>query len=65
MINKFGFRVCSVVGGFIAAAGISLGFFADDIFFLFVSHGILTGKLTGIKLLMSSAVCRLLVRLLL
>ena len=44
LINRFDYRVCSMVGGFIAAAGISLGFFANHIMFLFVTHGILTGK---------------------
>ena len=34
-----------MVGGFIAATGISLGFFANDILFLFFTHGILTGEL--------------------
>ena len=44
MINKFGYRLCSVVGGFIAATGLSLGFFANDILFLFFAHGIFTGE---------------------
>ena len=44
IINKFGYRICSVVGGFLAATGISVGYFANDILFLFFTHGILTGQ---------------------
>ena len=60
IINKFGYRICSMVDGFIAATGLSLGFFATDILFLFFSHGILTGKYrkhsacTKITMLLSS-----------
>lgn len=43
VINTFGYRACSMVGGLIGALGVSAGFFANDILFLFFSHGIVTG----------------------
>ena len=33
-----------MVGGLIGALGVSAGFFANDILFLFFSHGIVTGN---------------------
>lgn len=35
IINKYGYRICSIAGGFIAATAISLGFLADDVIYLF------------------------------
>ncbi|KAL4223987.1 hypothetical protein ACF0H5_017446 [Mactra antiquata] len=47
--NKYGYRACSFIGGIIAALGLSLGYFARHIGFLFFSHGILTGIGLGLN----------------
>ena len=45
IINKWGHRTCTIVGGILASAGIVLSSFATSVLYLILSFGILTGKL--------------------
>ncbi|XP_045174009.2 monocarboxylate transporter 13-like [Mercenaria mercenaria] len=49
LTNKYGYRVCSFVGGVLAAGGLLLSYFATNSTFLFLSHGFLTGFGLGIN----------------
>ncbi|XP_060585505.1 monocarboxylate transporter 13-like [Ruditapes philippinarum] len=49
LTNRYGYRVCSFVGGVLAAGGLSISYFAVDSTFLFISYGFLTGIGLGIN----------------
>ncbi|XP_060585507.1 monocarboxylate transporter 12-like [Ruditapes philippinarum] len=49
LTNRYGCRVCSFVGGILAALGLSLSYFATSLTYLFFSHGFLTGLGLGIN----------------
>ncbi|XP_052800005.1 monocarboxylate transporter 13-like isoform X2 [Mya arenaria] len=45
LVNKFGYRICAFSGGLVSALGMTLSCFAPAKYFLFFSHGIVTGVL--------------------
>ncbi|XP_045170661.2 monocarboxylate transporter 13-like [Mercenaria mercenaria] len=49
LTNRYGYRVCSFVGGILAAGGLSLSYFATSSTLLFLSYGFLTGLGLGIN----------------
>ncbi|XP_045174007.2 monocarboxylate transporter 13-like [Mercenaria mercenaria] len=49
LTNQYGFRLCSFVGGILAASGLSVSYFATSATFLFLSYGFLTGLGLGIN----------------
>ena len=44
LANRYGHRAIMIVGGFMSAVGILMSSFATDIYYLYFSYGIITGK---------------------
>ncbi|XP_052800004.1 monocarboxylate transporter 13-like isoform X1 [Mya arenaria] len=49
LVNKFGYRICAFSGGLVSALGMTLSCFAPAKYFLFFSHGIVTGFGLGLN----------------
>lgn len=43
-MSKFGCRVCVMAGGIIAAGGLGLMMFVDDMSQVYLTYGLMTGK---------------------
>lgn len=44
LINKYGCRVTTIVGGILTSSGLVLSFFAPNVYFLYFSLGVVSGK---------------------
>ncbi len=45
LANKFGHRTVVILGGTLSGAGLLASAFADSVFFLYISYGIIAGEL--------------------
>lgn len=43
-MSKFGSRICVMLGGAIAAAGLGLSVFVEELYQLYLTYGFMTGK---------------------
>jgi len=43
-MSKFGSRFCVMTGGLIAAMGLGLSVFVEELYQLYLTYGLLTGK---------------------
>lgn len=46
LVNKFGCRVTSIIGSFVAAFGFAISYYAQSVTFLYISIGLIGGKCT-------------------
>jgi len=44
LMSKFGSRFCVMTGGLIAAMGLGLSVFVEELYQLYLTYGLLTGK---------------------
>ena len=48
-MSKFGCRICVMLGGLISAGGLALSVFVTDLYQLYLTYGLMTGKYTLIQ----------------